>query len=199
MNVEIQKLSWNSAYAGYAEARDALRAHPEAKYLRVASRAYFHMKKGLGILDVFLAVKKAGLNQDGEPRLAIAPSDAIKGCFKKRYSDGNDDYFYTEKKTGWGGLVSVKLPKGTFPAWPRSDRYSVQRQEISSPVPIVPPKLIPAGHLSNYFTMWEVDHWDVEPPSDPILLKRISDNLFVVLASWDTTPLERSIIRGMYK
>jgi hypothetical protein len=34
--------------------------------------------------------------------------------------------------------------------------------------------------------------------ADPILLQRLSKNLFVVIAAWNTTPLERSILRGMY-
>lgn len=202
MKVEIQKVNWSEAYAGYHEARAALRDHPEAKHLKIAARAYFHMKQGRGVLDVFTAIKKAGLNKQGEPRLAIAPSDSIKGFFEKRYSDQYEDKYYTRlnPRDRWSKVRAqseVKLPAGTFASpWPREDGGPIRRF-ISSPTPTVPPKLLPPGHLSGYFTMWEVDEWTSEPPVDPILLKRISPNLFIVLGSWDTTPLERSILRGM--
>lgn len=198
MNVEIQKLGWCEAYAGYEEARSALREHPEAKHLKLAARAYYHMKKGRGVLDVFQAIKKAGLNADSEPRLAIAPSDLTKGCFRKSY-DGTCGYYYARGGRWDHEKQYLSVPEGTFPNGWRKQGQPVVRPTISSPCPIVPPKLMPPGQLQNYFTMWEVDHWDLEPPADPLLLQRISTNLFVVLASWDTTPLERSILRGMYQ
>lgn len=201
MNVEIQKQDWSEAYGNYKDARQALMEHPEAKHLKIAARAYFHMQKGRGILDIYTAIKKAGLNEDGEPKLAIAPSNATKGFFRKRYNSEQRDYFYT-RRDRWGKeKVHVTLPPDTFPAlWPKElgKQYQVERGHISSPVPIVPPKILPRGAIGNYFTMWEVEHWTAEPPIDPILLQRISPNLFIVLGSWDTTPLERSILRGMY-
>jgi len=42
----------------------------------------------------------------------------------------------------------------------------------------------------------EVEKWKPLPPKDPILLKRLTPNLFGVLATWDLTNLERAIIRG---
>lgn len=48
---------------------------------------------------------------------------------------------------------------------------------------------------------WKIDQWEVEkwkpvPPRDPILVKRLTPNLFGVLATWNLTELERAIIRG---
>lgn len=41
-----------------------------------------------------------------------------------------------------------------------------------------------------------VEKWKPVPPRDPILVKRLTPNLFGVLATWDLTKLERAVIRG---
>jgi hypothetical protein len=65
-------------------------------------------------------------------------------------------------------------------------------------VPIIPAELMPEGSLTNYYVLWEVKEWEELPePKDPYLLKRISENLFVVLGAWEITDLERAIIGGL--
>lgn len=63
-------------------------------------------------------------------------------------------------------------------------------------VPIVPPTLRPRRHLRNYHVLWEATWTRAKPlaPEDPALLKRIGHDLFVVLAIWDLTPLERAVL-----
>jgi hypothetical protein len=36
--------------------------------------------------------------------------------------------------------------------------------------------------------------WDNTAPVDPMLLKKINDNFYVVVAQWDLTELERSVL-----
>ncbi len=57
-------------------------------------------------------------------------------------------------------------------------------------------RLLPKGSNENYYVLWEVDHWTREPPRDPYLLRRITDNMFVVIAAWNLTDLERAVIKG---
>jgi hypothetical protein len=38
--------------------------------------------------------------------------------------------------------------------------------------------------------------WEYVPHPDPILLKRLSGSLFVVLAAWDLTELEQKVLKG---
>ena len=53
--------------------------------------------------------------------------------------------------------------------------------------------------LENYHVLWEVEEWYerrvIEPPIDPFLLKHIGGTLYAVLAEWDLTELERSVLR----
>ena len=59
-------------------------------------------------------------------------------------------------------------------------------------VPIVPPQFRPAGSLKRYFILWEAD-WE-EVPRDPMLLRYLGGDLFAVLAVWDLTEIERTVL-----
>ncbi|OWK42111.1 hypothetical protein FRUB_04189 [Fimbriiglobus ruber] len=57
------------------------------------------------------------------------------------------------------------------------------------------------GIPENACILWEVEQWadhrlDVAPDIDPYLLKHITGSLYAVIAEWDLTELERSILRG---
>jgi hypothetical protein len=59
---------------------------------------------------------------------------------------------------------------------------------------LLPPSIKPSeASLKHYHILWEAE-WENAPPVDPYLLRRISANLFVVIASWDLTPLERAVM-----
>lgn len=47
-----------------------------------------------------------------------------------------------------------------------------------------------------FFVLWEVQRWESVPPVDPLLLRRLTNNLFSVLAEWNLSPVEQAIIRG---
>ncbi len=64
-------------------------------------------------------------------------------------------------------------------------------------VPSIPVHLRPADNLSNYHILWEAE-WQPVPPVDPILLKHIAGDMFVVVAQWDLTEIERSVLAGRF-
>ena len=74
---------------------------------------------------------------------------------------------------------------------------NMENKRIKTKVPIIPVEILPDGDLKNYYILWEASEWEELPETkDPILLKRISENLFVILGVWDLTELEQSIISG---
>jgi hypothetical protein len=154
-------------------------------YIKHLKKSYEWLAKGHQIIDIYTVMKESG-TKGGLPKLAIAP---VKEKYVWLNTRGN---FGKYSQTGVWSLF-IKLPNKTF-------RYlkSLRGERYRTKVPIVPPKHIPKEGLKNYWILWEVENWEqVEiPPGDPILLKRISKNLFVVLAVWDLTPLEQSIVRG---
>jgi hypothetical protein len=172
-------------------------------------KVYGHMKHGAKVLDVYASFKAAGLNADGDPKLAICRADA-KICYCLKQGDGAALFSMNPFPRQWSQEArstynDVALPKLTFqwrkaqPDNPRTDYWNIKKPELTkTTVPIIPAKLLSVvtSKLSNYHILWEVEKWTPEPPRDPILLKQLTPNLYGVLATWDLTPLERAIIRG---
>lgn len=170
------------------------------KYLETMKKAHYEMKQGRELIDVYKIMKDSGLNENKEPKLAIARADISKVVFKKR--DAGTGTF--EMEEGWnrrGYRTDIELPQNTFKIhWDRQDpnnAWRILKEKITTQVPIIPAELVPDGDLKNHYILWEPLEWQELPETkDPILLKRISQNLFVILGSWDLTELEQSIIRG---
>lgn len=166
-------------------------------YLKQIKESLYHLSQGRSILDMNIVMKVGGINEEGEPKLAIARSDWNRVRFRKQQVGAGR--FFRDDNSGL--KMNVSIPENTFPKWnekEKADRFEekIIRKTISTKVPIVPAQFLPKGKLENYYILWEVDKWNEEPPKDPILLKRIEENTFVVLGAWDLTPLEQSIIRG---
>lgn len=167
-------------------------------FLKIMKDAHYQMKEGRELIDVYKVMKEAGLNEKNQPRLAISRADLTKVVFQKR-----------DEGTGiFGGIGKygdveynkdrVELPANTFDIhWPRKEesRWEIDKKQIITKVPIIPALILPDGDLSNYYILWETKEWeDLPETKDPLLLKRISENLFAILGCWDLTELEQSII-----
>lgn len=174
------------------------------RHLKILKETMYHAKEGKQFIDVYQAMKKAGLNSKNEPRLAIARADIRTLYFEKQ--DTGAGRFNMEK--GWnrkGWKTDVILPQKTFKVeWERNLRpdgtpsWEIKDKKLMATVPIIPADIMPEGDLSNYYILWEVKEWERLPePKDPFLLKRISENLFVIFGAWDLTELEISIAGGL--
>lgn len=169
-------------------------------YLKVMKQAMYQMKEGRALLDVYKVMGKAGLNENNEPKLAIARADLKEVRFEKQDEGAG---VFDMAGGGYGYKDDVKLPQKTFNIhWAREDGFDesdwhIANKKIKTKVPIVPVELLPEGALSNYYILWETSGWETLPETkDPILLKRISENLFAILGTWDLTELEQAIISG---
>lgn len=162
---------------------------------------YAAISKGARVLNLHAAFKQTGLNERGEPKLAIARADWRDVHFRPRAAVGVD-YSSWSTINGAGGFSpnshwnhlavtrNIVLPEGTF-----NDKDLTHRG-LESPVPHVPPALRPKLGLHNYHILFEVQEWKAYP-LDPFLLRRISGMLFIVEAEWDLTPLEAELLASM--
>jgi len=202
MELETIVLDREQAKEKWQEAMLAEKVEKKAgvrKYLGEMRRAYYYLKKGNKVLDFFETVKTTGLNTDGDPKLAIVPIDASRCHFTKTTPGAGT---YSRPSNGWrdrqfkSGPNAIHLPGNTFAAWPTTDQrqWDIARRDIEAPTPVIPPKYQNKGE--HLFVMWEVEHWQPVAPKDPLLLRRITKNLFVIYGHWNTTKLERAIIRG---
>jgi len=181
------------------------------QYLKDLKAIYGHMKHGRSIIDLWASMKKAGLNSHGNPRLAICKAYAKRVRFtKERESSSWFYYLNPDRRLRWEEWVKdIEIPDGTFAQWEikkemigngvtQWERTTVLNQNVETIVPIIPAKFLNAlrGSLKNYHILWEVKKWKPVPPKDPMLLRKLTPNMFVVLASWDLTPLERAVIKG---
>jgi hypothetical protein len=168
------------------------------KYLKELRGLYYHLKEDRKVIDIFEAFKFTGKNEKDQPKLAIARADMIKVEFEKR-ENGSGKF----KGSGYNDWRhEINLPKKIFIDWAKAEnkgRYDDEfvNQKLQTKVPIVPANKLPKGKgkLSDFFILWEVDDWD-NVPVDPFLLKRINNNLFVIISSWNLTRLERALVGG---
>lgn len=171
-----------------------LLGHPAISRLeKIRRRVYRTMSKGQKIIDVTTVIEKAGLNTDGGPRLAICRADKMKCYFEARW-DGSG-IFTARNLSNWRAnrhtnrFLDFNFGPGTFPK-SHSDKV------FSTLAPIVPAEHSPKDGLDRYWLLWEVDKWEQLPPRDPLLLRRVSKNLFAIVAEWNLSPLEWAIMRG---
>lgn len=173
----------------YAEYLRAVKERHSAEY-EALKNGYRELLKGRQVIDIVSTMKNAGVDQLNRPRLAIVRADAKLCWFRWRRVRGQKDWtdrpiFSMTNEFQSPKTQSVVFPRNTFAAQPKSTLRAV--------VPTIPPSLLPGGKLSRYHILWEAE-WE-SIPVDPMLLRHLGKSLYVVLAAWDLTPLERAVLR----
>lgn len=178
---------------------DRSRLEREDEELMTAYKALAH---GQQVINLPQVIRVAGVQEKTHlPALAIARA-TWKDCF---FQIQNGRGFYSEES--WLGYRDrdrdtstklIRLAGSVFPAettdetWRQNNR--LPRYPVKAIVPSIPAHLRPSKP-ENYFILWDAV-WQPAPPVDPLLLKRLSRDMFAVVAQWDLTPLERSILEG---
>jgi hypothetical protein len=194
MNLENAVLSEerSSARMKYREYRTALKIHKQ-RYIVELAGIYWQLAHGRRVIDVSKAMIDVGPNVKGEPKLAIARADMLKGRFTLSSGDLSFPLGY--------GVQSSRSQTLCFPVpWPdRSYKWG------TAPVPLIPPNYLPLSakgdpaDLANYHILWEVEKWDSTPPDDPLLLRHLDGVFFVIIAAWDLTPAEKAVMRQAFR
>ncbi len=185
MNIQTITMAQKEARERYLEYRRAVLANPNATD-KALMRGYKALAKGRTVLDLAEVMRTAGVDEQGRPKLAIVRADATE-AFCRVYLSGGVRFGMEQWPRHRASRRFLIIPDGTFP----------RRQntvECKATVPLIPPRCRPQHALSNYHILFEADWQDV--PRDPILLRRLGGMLFAVLAHWDLTELERSVLRG---
>lgn len=174
---------------------------------KLLARAYRALSEGHGIINVPQAMKKAGVHEvTGLPKLAIMRADYEFAYFER--SPGTGAFFSFSERFYLGRRVRKAqaarqqffFDAEVFPDVP-SLAFEYRWRAWRAPLPLIPPQFRPADAPSKYCLLWEVapDGWTrVEkprPPHDPMLLRPLgATGLYVVLAHWDLTPVERMVL-----
>jgi len=147
-------------------------------------RMYKAAAAGKPIIDVSKAWKLTGL-KDTYPRLALACAHWQQCFFDKYQKEFRDDRRSMRAREHW-----IRIPDDIW------DWNNVGRNTVGTAVPFMPPSIRPRRWLSTYHILFEVEQW-TEYPADPFLLKHITGWLFVVVAEWELTELERQLLAGL--
>lgn len=146
-------------------------------------RMFRAASKGYPLIDVSRAFQSTGLNEKGQPKLAMARAD-WEICWWHRW----DRRFSNSRR--YYKANSFRVPEIAWD-WNRA----VQNGDLSVPVPFVPPAIRPEGDMNKFWILFEVQNW-TEYPADPFLLQRVSGWLYAVIGEWELTELERSLLSG---
>jgi hypothetical protein len=191
MHTELIKIPRDEA-AVLARKYQAHRAYSEPIDWEI-QRAYTLLASGKVIIRALESIKQAGLDSEHLPKLALMPATA-KTCHLRRLRGGSmvmsprPDFHYARKHQLRFGDDTFTFPAESFPtnSWGRTDH--------EAQVPIIPVHLRPRRGLENYHVLWEAE-WHPVPPRDPYLLRRIGKaDLWVVVAHWDLTEVERAAL-----
>lgn len=153
-------------------------------------RIYKMIAKGGVVIRALESIVKAGVGEDGLPKLAIARADAAK-TYLSVYGNGSASMTDLEFARGNASRNRRFLfPEGSFVF----GKGAVGRWRLSAIVPHIPPDIRPARGLANYHILWEAI-WTKEVPVDPMLLRRIGKgDTWLVVGAWDLTPVERAVL-----
>lgn len=149
---------------------------------------YKRIAQGKTVIRALESIRVAGLNEEGLPKLAIAPAHLQECWFypeRDRCVFGKRDPMTNERaavvRMDWPGLVRPKDPTNRW------------RHEWCATVPIIPVHLRPKRGLQNYHILWEAE-WTKRYPVDPFLLRRFGGDAWLVVAAWDLTEVERAVM-----
>jgi len=158
-------------------------------------RTYHLLAKGKVVIKALESVVKAGVNEAGLPKLALAGATA-KACFLERTNSGaatmssSDNWRAKNNRFVWQRDTFQFPPDSFARSW--DGKHRVMRQNHQAQLPLVPVHLRPKRGLANYHVLWEAE-WEPVPPRDPYLLRRIGRaDLWLVVAHWDLTEVERA-------
>lgn len=192
MQLETIEMPRAEARRLFLEYRRAVRARHDAEDEAIM-RGYRALADGRQVIDLAQAIAAGGVDEHAMPRLAALRADA-RWCYSHGVtSTGSVTFCMDEWSSARATRRRIALPPGTF-APDQSRAWQRQKRAL---VPTVPPMFRPAGSLERYVILWEAE-WRPFPPTDPALLRRLGGNLYAVLAVWDLTELEKTVLAGRF-
>lgn len=180
--IEFDRTEAQAAYKLYREHRGA-----HTKEDAEISRIYYQIAKGGKVIRAHESIRAAGLDADGLPKLAMIRADVKRIVYKCGYLDHDRAAVFMDAanpremaacsvKCRWSGIQDTK------------------RWRAEAMVPMIPVHLRPSDALDKYHILWEADWKKV--PVDPMLLKRLSGDAWLVVAAWDLTAVEQAVLAG---
>lgn len=192
MNVQAAEMTipWKQAHDSFYAYRELVKETP-AKATKDDVALYRALKAivaGKKVLDINLAIRNGGLDEQGLPKLAVGVASwSSVHCWahdgKYVFSRRERPWQWESKERQYRGEVRVRFPENA--------RHDIRGK---AQTPMIPAQFRPKGSLAGYSILWEAE-WQRVPPGDPLLLRHLDGPFYVVLAAWDLSPLEQAVLR----
>lgn len=191
--------------------RDLRAARSEKSMIEKEDEQLFHayreMARGERILNLNTVIPKAGLQPSTRlPAVAVAKPN-WKIC---RVSAEHNVLAFSEERWlnwHWGRSAyraeHIGLPLQlmsdptdlTNETWRKTNNFP-PLANATALVPAIPAHLRPDDlDKGDYAILWDPE-WKHEAPDDPFLLRHVHGAIYTIVAQWDLTPLEQSILEG---
>lgn len=171
--------------------------HNENKIDAEIERTYKLIAQGKVLIAALGAIVTAGVNEAGQPKLAIGRADQ-KWTFCHLSYDGGAIMFsgnvdrwnrHLYPHAHMSASLRFDFKEGTFP---RTERG----RQLQALIPHIPPEIRPRRGLQNYHVLYEAE-WRRAVPVDPMLVRRVGkSDLWIVLGVWELTAVERAVLAG---
>ena len=163
--------------------------------------AYRALTRGERIIDVHKVVAAAGLDDQKLPRLALAPAHG-KRCWinasqtRITFRVQRNEYLCPKAdKVEVSIRANEEMGRYLIASWQWREEHKHPRVDaVNALVPAIPARFRP-DNLKDYYILWEAE-WKPCAPTDPLLLKRINARFYTVVAQWDLSELEKSVLEG---
>lgn len=168
--------------------------HFETPIDREIKRTYREIAKGNTVIKALESIVAAGVHADGTPKLGLVRADQTR-CIMQRNSAGRFSLSAPgyEVKSRAAADMHFVFPDGSLPTQQHPNGWWRSYEAI---VPIIPLHLRPRTGLDGYHILWEAE-WNRTVPIDPFLLKRLGKgDLWLVVAAWDLTEVERAALQS---
>jgi hypothetical protein len=199
MNLQPIEVSWSKARETLRQYGSILKEKRTAEDLAIlkSTKAILADKMVIRLAD---AVKNGGVDNRGLPKIAIVRADDTYCRVKSRgatcemagMSNRNDTVSdWHTKRNSYFHRRSMTKPRGF--KFKLSGRFQDSCEAVAV-VPTIPPAhRPPPTAYDNYYILFEA-LWEAVPPVDPALLAPLGCGLFVVVAVWDLTGVERAVL-----
>lgn len=188
--IEVDRTQAREFYRLYKQHRDV--ATPMDAEIR---RAYKEIAQGRMVISALASITAAGLFTEGSyagyPKLAIARADATH-CECVMRENSVELYSMTPRNPRrWGEIQRSHAAGRRFEVHMAGATWR-GRTDRGATMPMIPPHLRPKQSLELYHVLWEAEWSRRVPPRDPMLLRRIAGDIWLVVAAWDLTEVERA-------
>lgn len=161
---------------------------------REIRRTYRQIAKGQVVIKALESVAAAGVDAKGLPKLALLRADQQE-CHLMINNDTVRMAASDSRARGWGKRVGPEPFEWRKDQFPGAAETSY-RGDYRAIVPLIPAHLRPKHALDNYHILWEAE-WSRVVPKDPFLLRRLGQgDLWLVVAMWDLTEVERAALQS---